>query len=210
MQQLMAASSPDRADKDVLALRGHFIASLGRNADIVDEALRILVKRKRKAARRLQAAIRGDEHSTRRTETEFVRRLHRVRPEIEPWLMNQFEVLACERDMLHSATSLATLTGEHVLNEHIAPTVTVTESLSTVRELFGKAFEELSGAPAEPGERHGSASLSDIEAELDQLTSHVLHDLYAGDRTTQNTSLMLGIILEMRDLHRELRRAAAW
>jgi phosphate/sulfate permease len=210
VQQLMAASSPDRADKDVLALRGHFIAALGRNADIVDEAIRILVKRKHKAARRLQAAVRADEHSTRRTETEFVRRLHRVRPEIEPWLMNQFEVLACERDLLHSATSLATLTGEHVLNEHSAPTQTVAESLRTLRDLFGKAFEELSGAPVEPGERHGSAALGDIEAELDRLTSYVLQDLYAGDRTTQNTSLMLGIILEMRDLQREMRRAAAW
>jgi phosphate/sulfate permease len=210
MQELVATSSPDEIDKDALALRGHFISSLGRTAEIVDEALRILIKRKRKAARRLQAAVKANEVSTRRTEAEFVRRLHRVRPEIEPWLLNQFDVLACERDMLHSASSLASLAGEHVLNEHSPPTAAAAESLSELREHYQDVFAELAGEAADSSERRSRAPLGEIEAEIDRLTNRVLEALYTGERTTKSTSLMLGIILEMRDLQREIRRAVAW
>ena len=60
------------------------------------------------------------------------------------------------------------------------------------------------------GEQHSEAPIRDIKRELDQLTSLILGDLYSGERSTRNTSLMLGIALEMRDLHRELKRAADW
>ena len=141
---------------------------------------------------------------------DFVRRLHRVKPTIEPWLMNQLDVLACERDLLQSATTLAELAGEHVLNEHSEPTPPVAESLVRLRDLFRNGFADLAGKPVAPAERVSNHPIPEIDSELNKLTSLVLEDLYSGERSTQNSSLMLGIVLEMRDMQRELQRASAW
>ena len=210
MEQLMIVSSPDKMDKDALTLRQHFMKSLKYNAEVLDNVLRILVKRKRKAAKKLRKALDADIDATRETENEFVRRLNRIQPKIEPWLMNQLDVLSCERDLLQSASTLADLAGEHVLNEHTPPSPTVTCKLEHLRDLFRDAFADLSGAAIAPDKRVSSAPIQDIGSELDALTAHVLEDLYSGERSTQNTSIMLGIVLEMRDLHRELQRASAW
>ena len=210
MDQLMLVSSPDQMDRDALTLRKHFAESLQHNAEVLDEVLRLLIKRKRKKARKLQAALKADVDATRATEDEFVRRLNRVKPKIEPWLMNQLDVLACERDLLQSAMTLADLAGEHVLNEHSPPTAEVSESLIMLRSLFRQAFADLAGVETAEREQHSEAPIQDIKRELDRLTSLILGDLYSGERSTRNTSLMLGIALEMRDLHRELQRAADW
>jgi hypothetical protein len=210
MEQLIVVSSPDKMDKEALTLQRHFVDALARNADVLDRVLRILIKRKRKAARKLQAALRADVSATRDTENEFVRRLNRVQPKIEPWLMNQLDVLSCERDLLQSATTLAELAGEHVLNEHSPPTERVTESLLELRALFRNAFADLAGTPVAPDERVSTTPIQHIEVKLDELTACLLEDLYAGDVSTHNTSIMLGIVLEMRDLQRELKRAASW
>ncbi|MCH5377513.1 MAG: hypothetical protein JJ992_26445, partial [Planctomycetes bacterium] len=210
MEQLIRLASPDMMDKDALTLRQQFAGSLRHNADVVDRVLQILIKRKRKAARKLQAALREDRETTRATENEFVRRLNRLKPRIEPWLMNQLEVLACERDLLQSATTLVDLAGEHVLNEHEPPTEPVAGSLYLLRGLFANAFADLSGDDVAPEKRRSTSPLDNIGRELDRLTELVLEDLYQGHRSTKNTSLLLGIVIELRDLQRELRRAAAW
>ena len=210
MEQLMILASPDKMDKDALTLRQHFMKSLQYNADVLDNVLRILVKRKRKAAKKLRKALNADIDATRETENEFVRRLNRIQPKIEPWLMNQLDVLSCERDLLQSASMLADLAGEHVLNEHTPPSPTVTGKLEHLRDLFRDAFADLSGVATASEKRVSSTPIQDIGSELDTLTAHVLEDLYSGERSTQNTSIMLGIVLEMRDLHRELQRASAW
>ena len=172
--------------------------------------LKILVKRKRKAAKKLRKALDADITATRETENEFVRRLNRIQPKIEPWLMNQLDVLACERDLLQSASTLADLAGEHVLNEHTPPSEAVTQKLQHLRSLFRNAFSDLSGEAVEPEDRVSNTPIQEIAGELDALTATVLEDLYSGERSTQNTSIMLGIVLEMRDLHRQLQRASAW
>ena len=210
MEQMILVSSPDRMDRDALTLRQHFSDSLQHNAEVLDKVLTILIKRKRKMAKKLRAALKDDVDATRETENEFVRRLNRVKPKIEPWLMNQLDVLACERDLLQSATTLAELAGEHVLNEHSEPTAPVTESLMQLRGLFRNSFADLAGAEVDPDKRLSSTPIPDIEGELNNLTALVLQDLYSGERSTHNTSLMLGIILEMRDLQRDLLRASAW
>ena len=210
MGQLILVASPDRMDRDALTLRQHFSESLQHNADVLDDVLALLVKRKRKKAKKLRAALRTDVDATRDTEDEFVRRLNRVKPKIEPWLMNQLDVLACERDLLQSATTLAELAGEHVLNEHTPPTTEVAESLARLRGLFRNAFAQLAGTEIPADKQVSETPIQDIKRELDLLTSLILNDLYSGERSTRNTSLMLGIVLEMRDLHRELQRAAGW
>jgi phosphate/sulfate permease len=210
MEQLMLVASPDKMDKDELTLRQHFLDSLTRNAEVLDRVLQILIKRKRKKAKKLQAALRDEREAVRSTEIEFIRRLNRVQPKIEPWLIDQLEVLACERDMLQSATELAELAGEHVLNEHSPPTERVIESLQALQGLFKDAFADLSGVEVPPAERHSADPIDAIETELDRLTELVLEDLYEGARSTTNTSLLVGITLQMRELQRELRRAAAW
>ena len=124
--------------------------------------------------------------------------------------MNQLDVLACERDMLHSAATLAALAGDHVLNEHTPPSERVTRELLKVRGLFRNAFADLAGSEVAAKKRISNTPIQDIGPELDQLTSLILQDLYDDERSTQNTSLMLGIVLELRDLNRVLHRAAAW
>ncbi len=210
MEQMILVSSPDRMDRDALTLRQHFSDSLLRNAEVLDKVLTILIKRKRKMAKKLRKALKADINSTRDTESEFVRRLNRVKPTIEPWLMNQLDVLACERDLLQSATTLADLAGEHVLNEHSEPTPPVAASLVRLRDLFRDGFADLAGTPVEPGERVSNRPILDIDSELNRLTGLILEDLYSGERSTQNSSLMLGIVLEMRDLQREMQRASGW
>ena len=210
MEKLINVASPDHLDRDALTLRQHFVDSLKHNAEVLDKVLTVLIKRKRKTAKKLQAALKADAEATRDTEEEFVRRLNRVKPKVEPWLMNQLEVLACERDMLQSATMLASLAGEHVLNEHTPPSEKVTAKLLRVRGLFRNAFADLAGLTVDANKRISNTPIQDIGAELDQLTSFVLEDLYSGERSTQNTSIMLNIVLEMRNLHRELHRAAGW
>ncbi len=210
MEQMILVSSPDRMDRDALTLRQHFSDSLQHNAEVLDKVLTVLIKRKRKMAKKLRNALKADIDATRDTESEFVRRLNRVKPKIEPWLMNQLDVLACERDLLQSATTLAELAGEHVLNEHSEPTAPVAESLMKLRGLFRNSFADLAGTPVEPDKRLSNTPIPDIDSELNNLTALVLQDLYSGERSTRNTSLMLGIVLEMRDLQRELQRASAW
>jgi len=210
MEQMILVSSPDRMDRDALTLRQHFSDSLQHNSEVLDRVLTVLIKRRRKMAKKLRNALKADIDATRDTESEFVRRLNRVKPKIEPWLMNQLDVLACERDLLQSATTLAELAGEHVLNEHSEPTAPVAESLMKLRGLFRNSFADLAGTPVEPDKRLSNTPIPDIDSELNNLTALVLQDLYSGERSTRNTSLMLGIVLEMRDLQRELQRASAW
>lgn len=210
MEQLMVASSPDQMDRDALTLRRQFMETLGRNASVTDRVLQALVTRKRKTVRKLRKYLKDDVNATRATENEFVNRLNRIKPKIEPWLMSQLDVLACERDMLQSATTLVDLVSEHILNEHSPPSERVTESLNRLRGLFRNGFENLAGDPVEAGDSASRIPSRDIDKELDRLTTFVLQDLYEGDQTTRNTSLMLGILLEMRDLNREMQRAESW
>lgn len=210
MDKLISATSPDRVDKDVLTMREHFVDSLKYNAEVLDKVLTVLIRRKRKGAKKLRAALEADAAATRDTEKEFVRRLDRVKPKVEPWLMNQLDVLACERDMLRAAATLAALAGDHVLNEHTPPSERVTRELLKIRGLFRNAFADLAGKDVNAKKRLSNTPIQDMGPELDQLTSLVLEDLYAGERSTQNTSIMLGIVLELRDLHRVLHRAASW
>jgi hypothetical protein len=210
MEQVMRLSSPDRMDRDALALRRHLSESLRRSAEVVDKVLTILVNRKRKKARKLRSLLKEDIDVTRDTENEFVRRLNAVKPQIEPWLMKQLDVLACERDMLQSATTLVELAGEHVLNEHSPPTPGVSESLLQLKDLFGASYAVLAGTAVESAQRTSRTPIDDIAAELDRLTGRVLEDMYAGSSSTRNTTLMLAIVLELRDMLRELKRVESW
>ena len=210
MEEMIQATSPDSMDRDALTLRRRFAESLQKHAAVVDDVLRVLISRKRKGAKRLRKSLSEDARATRNAEIEFVRRLNRVQPKIEPWLMSQFDVLACERDLLQSATTLAELAGEHVLNEHSPPTAQVTDCLTRLRSLFGDAYRDLAVATSAPGHGSSERALREIGRELDSLTSLLLDSLYSGDRTTRDTSILLGIVLEMRDIERELHRVAGW
>ncbi|MDJ0909140.1 MAG: inorganic phosphate transporter [Woeseiaceae bacterium] len=210
MDELITASSPDAMDRDALTLRSQFSDSLKREAEVLDKVLTILVKRKRKAAKKLRKAMKEDGLATRATENEFVRRLNRAKPRIERWLMDQLDVLACERDLLQSARTLVDLTCEHVLNEHNPPSEQVSESLLRLRGLFRESLAGLSGEAEAGAERSHIQPMREIQTALDQLTELILEDLYAERASTQNTAIMLGITLEMRDLYRELERASAW
>ncbi len=210
MDELITASSPDAMDRDALTLRSQFSNSLKREAEILDKVLTILVKRKRKAAKKLRKAIKEDGLATRATENEFVRRLNRAKPRIERWLMDQLDVLACERDLLQSARTLVDLTCEHVLNEHNPPSESVSDSLLRLRGLFRESLAGLSGDAEAGAERSHIQPMREIQTALDQLTEVILEDLYADRASTQNTAIMLGITLEMRDLYRDLERASAW
>ena len=210
MDQAMDRASPQRLDKTSITLRQHFADSLMKNGEVVDKVITALIKRKRKTAKKLHASLQEDVLATHDTETEFVRRLDRVKPKVEPWLMQQLDVLACERDLLQSATTLAELASEHVLNEHTPPSEPVTESLQRLKHLFRNAFADLAGDKVKPKKRVGAIPIHDIPAELDTLTSRILEDLYSGKRSARNTTLLLGIALEMRDLQREMQRAASW
>ncbi|MCG8368991.1 MAG: hypothetical protein MJA32_00600, partial [Proteobacteria bacterium] len=86
----------------------------------------------------------------------------------------------------------------------------VAESLLKLRQLFRDAFADLAGTGVPADERTSHTPIQAIDDELGELTRFVLEDLYSGDKSTRNTSLMLGIVLEMRDLQRELKRAAEW
>ena len=210
MERMILASSPDTMDRDALTLRQHFTDTLQRNADVLDKVLKVLVTRKHKTVKKLQKSLKKDFSSTRQTENEFVRRLKGVRPKIEPWLMNQLDVLACEKDLLQSATTLADLAVEHVVNEHTPPSEDVAASLGTLRSLFSEGFTGLTGAEGTPGDRTSRNPLQAVGTELDRLTGLILEDLYSGNRSTRNTTIMLGIVLAMRDLNRELLRAESW
>lgn len=210
MAQMMLHSSPDSMDRDALVLRRQVSDSLLRHADVVDKVLTMLVGRRRKMAKKLRKSLRADISTTQETETEFVRRLRQIRPKVEPWLMNQFDVLACERDMLQSAATLADLAGDHVLNEHNPPSEPVCTSLTRLRRLFGEGFSTLAGKTIGVATHPATVPLQQIPGELDQLTGLVVNDLYEGASSTRNTTLMLGVVLELRDLHRELQRVATW
>jgi phosphate/sulfate permease len=210
MERMILVSSPDQMDRDALTLRRHFAETLQRNADVLDAVLTVLVSRKRKSAKKLRRALEKDVLATRETETEFVRRLNSVKPRIEPWLMKQFDVLSCERDMLQSAMTMADLAVEHVMNEHTPPSEPVAESLSRLRALFQDGIAELPGSRQALVERPGHSPARAIGDELDALTRLILEDLYGGTRSAQNISILLGIVLAMRDLNRALHRAASW
>ncbi len=209
MEAVMRLTSPDRMDRESLALHQHLSQSLKKNAEVVDAALNVLIRRKHRKVKRLRALVQDDFDSTRDIENEFVRRLNQVKPEVEPWLMSQLGVLASERDMLQASRALVELAGEHVLNEHSPPTDGVADSLATLRELFGDSCSALSGE-ALPEDAPRKAPLDGISSELDTLTGRVLADLYSGGISTRNTTLMLGVILELRNMLRELRRVAGW
>ncbi|MDJ0916229.1 MAG: inorganic phosphate transporter [Woeseiaceae bacterium] len=210
MDRAIDRASPERLDKTSITLRQHFADSLVKNGDVVDKVITALVKRKRKTAKKLHASLQADVLATHDTENEFVRRLDKVKPKVEPWLMRQLDVLACERDLLQSATTLAEFASEHVLNEHTPPTDGVTESLQRLKQLFRNAFADLAGDKVKPKKRASTIPVHDISTELDTLTSRILEDLYSGERSARNTTLLLGIALEMRDMQRELQRAASW
>jgi hypothetical protein len=196
-----------RLDEHALELRQHFTAAMQHTADIVDSTLKVLVTRKRKRVRKLKASLKADASATRETEKEFVRRLNRVQPKLESWLLRQIEVLGCEREMLQSSSMLVDLVAEHVLNEHAPPSEAVAASLGTLRGLFAGAFAGLGvDATEQPLRRSGQ----EIDRELDRLIGLILEDLYSGERSTTNASLMIGIVQELRDVNREIRRAAAW
>jgi phosphate/sulfate permease len=208
MEELISAASPDVMDRDALTLRTQFASSLEQDAAVVDKVLAALVNRKRKAPKKLQVLLREDMIATRESEAEFVRRLNVAKPRIEPWLMSQLDVLACDRGLLQSMTTLVELTIEHILNEHSPPTTEVADSLLNLRSLFADGFRDLAGAL--PERRRPGAQLKGIQVELDRLTELILEDLYAGRASTKNTTIMLGVVLELRDVNRELKRAAAW
>jgi len=105
---------------------------------------------------------------------------------------------------------LVNLAAEHVLNEHSPPSEGVAASLGELRELFVRAFAGLGVDGDDVPEQSLRRSSQEIDRELDRLTGLVLEDLYAGERSTSNSSLMIGIIQELRDVNRELRRAANW
>mgnify|MGYP001822229115 CR=1 FL=1 len=210
MHELMLDSTGLRLDEHALELRQHFMAAMQHNAEIVDKTLKVLVTRKRKRVRKLKAALKDDASATRETEKEFVRRLNRVQPKVESWLLRQIEVLGCERDMLQSASMLVDLAAEHVLNEHSPPTDGVAASLGALRDLFASAFAGLGVEGADAPEQRVRRPSQEIDHELDRLTGLVLEDLYSGERSTTNSSLMIGFVQELRDVNRELRRAAAW
>jgi len=125
MTEMMLAANGDQIDKVAETLRQHFNQALRRHAEVIDRVFRLLIKRKRKGAKKLAASLRTDIDATRDTEREFVRRLNVEKPKIEPWLMDQLDAMACERDLLQSAATLADLAAEHVLNEHTPPSPAV-------------------------------------------------------------------------------------
>jgi hypothetical protein len=210
MQQLMVAASPDRMDRDALLLQRHFRELVIRNAEIIDRALTVLVSRKRKKTRKLRASVQDDLGATQATESEFVRRLNRLKPQIEPWLMRQLDVLACERDFVQSAGTVVDLVSEHVLNEHTEPSPRVAAAIQEVRTAFEAAFGAVAGEESTRREGARADALRAVEQRLDALTERVLEDLYAGERSTRNTTLLLSAVLELRDVQRELRRASEW
>ena len=210
MDEMMTVASPDAMDRDVLTLRRQFSRSLAREAEILDNVLTILVRRKRKAAKKLRKAIKEDALATRTLENEFVKHLNRAKPRIERWLLDQLDFLACERELLQSARTLVDLTCEHVLNEHNPPSERVSEALLRLRGLFRESLARLSDDAEAGTDRSPVQPMREIQTALDTLTELILADLYADRASTQNTTLMLGIALEMRDLYRELERASAW
>ncbi|MDJ0814157.1 MAG: inorganic phosphate transporter [Woeseiaceae bacterium] len=210
MHELVLDTSGARLDEHALELRQHFAAALQHNAQVVDGALKVLVTRKRKRVKKLRKALKEDADATRETENEFVRRLNRVQPKIESWLMKRLEVLGCERDMLRSSTMLVDLAADHILNEHSPPSAGVATGLQTLRGLFAEAFAALGVDIPDVAARPARRTCQDIDRKLDKLTGQVLEDLYSGVRSTTNSSLMLGIVKELRDVNRELRRASDW
>ena len=210
MNELLLDSTGLQLDEHALELRQHFTAAMQHNAEIVDKTLKVLVTRKRKRVKKLKAALKADASATRETEKEFVRRLNRVQPKVESWLLRQIEVLGCEREMLQSSSMLVDLAAEHVLNEHSPPSAGVAASLDALRGLFAVAFAGLGVETAETPGQPVRRSSHDIDHELDRLTGLILDDLYSGERSTTNSSLLIGIVQELRDVNRELRRAATW
>lgn len=210
MHDLMLDSTGLQLDEHALELRQHFTAAMQHNAEIVDKTLKVLVTRKRKRVRKLMAELKADASATSETEKEFVRRLNRVQPKVESWLLRQIEVLGCEREMLQSSSMLVDLAAEHVLNEHSPPSEGVAASLGTLRGLFADAFSGLGVDSDDTVERPVRRPRQEIDRELDRLTGLILDDLYSGERSTTNSSLMIGIVQELRDVNRELRRAATW
>ena len=139
-----------------------------------------------------------------------MKRLNLAKPRIERWLLDQLDILAFERDLLQSGRSLVDLTCEHVLNEHRPPSEEVSNALLRLQGLFRESLAGLSGHAEAGADRSYVQPMREIQTVLDELTEHILADLYADRASTQNTTLMLGITLEMRQLYRELERASAW
>jgi phosphate/sulfate permease len=201
---------PDRLDRGSLALHRHLTDALKRQGEIVNSALNLLVSRRRKKAKRLLSQVEDTIHATRETQGEFVWRLNQVKPDVEPWLMDQFGVLATERAMQRASTTLAELASAHVLNEQSPPSGDVAGSLASLEELFADCVAALAGNIDLDEPRAGRAPLEQLAREIDTLTERLLADLYAGSATTGNTSLMLGITLELKGMLRELQRISNW
>jgi hypothetical protein len=206
--EMMLAANGAQMDVVAQTLRQHFRTALLRHAEVIDRVFLLLIKRRRKGARKLAASLRADIDATRDTEREFVRRLNIEKPKIEPWLMGQLDTLACERDLLQSAATLADLAAEHVLNEHTPPSPGVEESLTRLRELYREGFRVVSSE--NPDTAASKKAIKAVDDEIGALTGHILEEIYADDRSTQNTSLLLAIALEMRDISRAMARAIAW
>ncbi len=177
----------------------HFTESLATNASVIDRVLSVLVRRDRRQARLLRAMLKEGTIATRRAENEFARRLDDDRPDIEPWLKQELGVLACQRDMLQSISTLAELASEHVLNEHTPPSERLRDALGRLNVHFRQRFD---ATPVDMS----AANASDIAPALDDATQFVLEDLYAARITSRNAALLLGVVLELGDLDRELDR----
>jgi phosphate/sulfate permease len=208
IMEMMLAANGAQMDKVAQTLRQHFDEALLRHAEVIDRVFRLLIKRKRKGAKKLAASLRADIEATRDTEKEFVRRLNREKPQIEPWLMGQLDTLACERDLLQSAATLADLAAEHVLNEHTPPSPAVEQSLAVLRGQFREGFTLIAATTRDIAA--SKRTIQSIDDGVSELTERILEDLYAGDRSTQNTSLLLGVALEMRDISRAMARTITW
>ncbi|MEO1203122.1 MAG: inorganic phosphate transporter, partial [Pseudomonadota bacterium] len=195
---------------DALGLRRQLSLALEHNAEIVGTSLNLLVSRRRKTARQLLGRVQDDINRSRETRSEFVRRLNQDRPEVKPWLKDQFGVLAAEHAMRQASVTLADLASEHVLNEQSPPSGGVASSLASLEELLADSVAALSGRLESDEAQQERAPLARLGSELDTLTERLLADLYSGSATPRNTTLMLGVALELKDLQRELTRVADW
>ena len=188
------------ADRQTRLFDELFLKATATNATVLDQVLSALTERDRRQARRLRAMLKEGTIATRRAEAEFAQRLEDIRPDIEPWLFEQLDTLACQRDMLQSASTLVELASEHVLNEHTPPSEPLRDKLRDLRERFRQRFDEAkTGQPSSL--KRGMAKA------LSEAAGFILEDLYSARITTRNAALLLGIILELGDFNRELDRS---
>jgi hypothetical protein len=185
-----------------------FHAALEAHTVTLDRVLTLIVSRERRLARQLEKVLKAGSLATRQAEIAFANRLDQQRPEIEPWLMNRLALVACERDLQQSMQTLVELATAHVLNEHTPPSPQVDESLRRLGGIFGEALRILSGSHGNNHAGHARPTLERVPRELDDATRNILEDLYSGRISPRNAALLLGIVLELRDVCRALKEVA--